>query len=348
MMRSFVPKPAVVVLRSLLLCMAACACSGLSRLTAAEPLTVMTWNLEWFYDNEDGDNFSRLAKEKSTPSRPQWDWRRDAIAQSIASVRPTILAVQEAENRRVLWYLVRALDRNHSLDYHELAIQGRDHFTEQDVGMLFRAPSDLISTIQYSLTDRMRKGDRFYDVSKHVMAVFEFPVADSFERVVVFNAHLRAGADVEPVRKRQARLVHQWIAGMIKQGEHVILLGDFNTEEKGDQLRPDSDLGILAGRETDVANDDLVDLNLRLPSEQRQTHLLAGKEFDHIFCSPSLIADDLGKPDLVFQSIQVRRDLAVQGDPDTPQEHWDNYWDLPPDQRDLSDHYPVVATFEVK
>ncbi len=35
----------------------------------AEPLTVMTWNLEWFFDDNAGDNFSELAKEKASPSR---------------------------------------------------------------------------------------------------------------------------------------------------------------------------------------------------------------------------------------------------------------------------------------
>ena len=51
-------------------------------------LTVMTWNVEWFFDNESGDNYSDLAKEKTAPSRRQWDWKRDAVAQSIADSRP--------------------------------------------------------------------------------------------------------------------------------------------------------------------------------------------------------------------------------------------------------------------
>ena len=99
-----------------------------------EPLSVMTWNLEWFYDENPGDNFSRLAREKSAPDRGKWDWRRDAIANRIAGVRPTVVAVQEIENRRVLYYLTRALSRNHQLSYNEYALEGRDFFTEQDVG----------------------------------------------------------------------------------------------------------------------------------------------------------------------------------------------------------------------
>ena len=42
--------------------------------------SIMTWNLEWFYDEHVDDNYSQLAKEKSAPSRHDWEWRRDAVA----------------------------------------------------------------------------------------------------------------------------------------------------------------------------------------------------------------------------------------------------------------------------
>ncbi len=308
----------------------------------------MTWNLEWFYDDDDGDNHSQLAKEKTAPSRADWNWRRDQIATRIASVRPTILAVQEVENRRVLWYLTRALDRNHSIKYRELGIESRDFFTEQDVGMLFRDPAEVLLTSQHAMTEQMRKGGLYFDVSKHLLAVFEFPVADERERVTVMNVHLRSRAEANAIRKRQARLVHHWIAEAVQRGEHVILLGDLNSEETGNETRVDSDLGIISGHETPDSDDDLIDLNLRLSPQQRQTHLLPGRQFDHIFCTPSLLHDDPMRPDLAFRSIEVRRDLALQGQPDSPEKHWDGYWQLPADERDLSDHYPVVATFEVR
>ena len=312
-------------------------------------MTVMTWNLEWFYDDMSGDNFSKLAKEKTAPSRPEWNWRRDAIANSIASVRPTLLAVQEAESRRILWYLTRALARNHKEEYHELCFEGRDHFTEQDVGLLIRPPIDAIAAFQGAYPKRMRSSNQYFDVSKHIMAMLEFPVGDgSFEKIFVLNVHLRARAEAEPMRLRQARLINHWIGQMTRAGDNVILLGDFNTEERSESTRPTSDLGIAAGLESPSKEDDLVDLHLRLPSQQRQTHLLEGRQFDRIFCSPSLLEDDPSRPDLVFKKIEVRRDLAVRGQVDVPEEHWEAYWKLPQDKRDLSDHFPVIATFEVR
>lgn len=313
-----------------------------------QPLTVMSWNLEWFYDDQSGDNYSKLAREKAAPSREEWDWRRDSVASSIARSTPTILALQEVENRRVLWYLSRALTRNHKLEYHELAFESRDHYTEQDVGMMYRPPAEVLSTGQYGYPKRMRSTNQYYDVSKHLMAVLEFPTADGSERLLVMNVHLRAGVEGEPFRLRQARLLHHWIADAVASGENVILLGDFNTEETGNSTRAASDLGIAGGRESESTDDDLIDLNLRLPESQRQTHLLEGRQFDRILCSRSLLDDEPSRSDLVFTKIEVRRDLAIQKSPDTQEEHWERYWDLPQDERDLSDHYPVMATFELR
>ena len=35
-------------------------------------LKVATWNLEWFFDDHQGDNFSDLSKKLSAPSRADW------------------------------------------------------------------------------------------------------------------------------------------------------------------------------------------------------------------------------------------------------------------------------------
>lgn len=319
---------------------------------AAEPddrlsFSVMTWNLEWFYDEYAGDNYSKLAKEKTTPSRAQWNWRRDAIAASIAQVSPTVVALQEVENRRVLWYLTRALDREHKLTYQELGIESSDHFTEQDVGFLFRSPADALSISQRMQTRAMKASDRYFNLSKHLVGVFQIPAGDGFENVTVLNVHLRAREEAEPLRSRQARLMHQWVADAVARGENVIVLGDFNTEELGDRTIPGSDLAIACGQETETTNDDLVDVTLRVPAQQRATHLL-GRQFDRILVSPALLSDDPQRPDLVLDSIQVRPDLCIRGGQDGQTEHWEQYWQIPAEQRDLSDHYPVIATFRIR
>ena len=147
---------------------------------------------------------------------------------------------------------------------------------------------------------------------------------------------------------RQARLMHRWVREAVLAGNDVIVLGDFNTEETGTTTRRQSDLGIACGLETPEPGDDLVDLNLKLPEDKRQTHLLPGRQYDRILCSRSLLEDDPDRPDLVFSKIEILRQLCVRGELDDPQQHWDDYWGQPAAERDLSDHFPVMATFEIR
>ncbi len=328
---------------------------------AAEPIefSIMTWNLEWFYDDDSSDNFSKLAKEKASPSREDWDWRRDAVAASIAKVQPTICALQEVENRRVLWYLTRAIERNHQLAYEEVCIESKDVFTEQDVGFLYRKPAQLVATTVFSLSDMMRSTKQYYDVSKHVLGTFEIPTATASDpgsepqRVIVMNVHLRSTAEAQDIRTRQARLVHHWVSERIAAGENVIVLGDFNTETtiSSSDTNTDhslTDMAVARGLEHVDTSQHLVDLQSYLERGETQTHVLPGRSFDRILVSPSLLEDDPKHRDLVFDSVQVRRDLTIQSDLDEPQQHWDNYWNLPADERDLSDHFPVLATFKLK
>lgn len=312
--------------------------------------SVMTWNLEWFYDEMTGDNFSPLAKEKAAPSRAAWDWHRDAVAASIAQARPTVVAVQEVENRRVLWYLTRSLERNHSLKYREHAIEGRDHFTEQDVGFLVRWPAEVVSIRQFTLPQRLLESDRFGNVSKHVMIEVDVAIDDLVERIAIMNVHFRAGADTTVERTRQARSIRRWLRDSVIAGDHVIVLGDMNTEETSDrESTPGSDLFVLAGKETESPDDDLVDLHSMIPAAERDTHLLRGKQFDRIFVTRSLAAGpDAASGTLTVDSVTVRRDLSIRGKRDSQEDHWERFWDLPENERDLSDHYPVLATFSLR
>ena len=77
-------------------------------------------------------------------------------------------------------------------------------------------------------------------------------------------------------------------------------------------------------------------------------HLLPGRKFDRILVSRSLLEDDPNKKDIALKSVAIRKDLAIQGSVDEQEQHWEHYWEMPEDERDLSDHLPVIATFEVR
>ena len=57
-------------------------------------LTIATWNVKWFFDNYRGDNSSDAAKANSAASREAWDTKRAAVAEVIAKINPTIVALQ--------------------------------------------------------------------------------------------------------------------------------------------------------------------------------------------------------------------------------------------------------------
>ena len=150
----------------------------------------------------------------------------------------------------------------------------------------------------------------------------------------------------EETRQRQARLIRRWIDERIEAGENVIVLGDFNTDQR-DETSPDSELGILRNISSAKDEGDMCDLQKYISPDGRQTHLLPDRRFDRILVSRSLLLDDPGRSDLVFKSAEVCKRLCVQGEkPD--EDHWDIYYKIPQKERDLSVHYPVVSEFEFK
>src|SRR6186997_396467 len=101
-----------------------------------EKLIVATWNVEWLFDNYTGDNPQELARTQSAPSREEWDWKLAGVAKVIAEIKPTIIGLQEIENRRVMTFLASKLKKEYALDYDIAYIEGEDFFTEQDVAVL--------------------------------------------------------------------------------------------------------------------------------------------------------------------------------------------------------------------
>lgn len=307
-------------------------------------LTIATWNVEWFYDAEQGDNYSDLSKEKSAPNEAEWNWKLDQVARVINEIDPTILALQEIENRRVLQALTKKLADKHGKGFRIAYIQGWDRFTEQNVAIIYR--SGLVHYRCHEQTKEMFDSNDFNNLTKHLVAKFEWGKGKDKEELTVITAHLRASAGKADVRKKQARLLHQWISEQITAGENVVALGDFNTEENAGSVNNKSDMAVILGRETKTENDDLFDLNENVNSDYRQTHI-GGREFDRIAVSRSMMEDDRRKKgDIVFSKIQTGKAVVVQGQPDKG--HFDNYYKIPRNERDVSDHYPVVAEFLFK
>jgi len=326
----------------------ACVILVFPTIAAADPppkkLVIATWNLEWFYDDYPGDNYSDLARQQSAPSRPDWDWKLAGVAGVIEKIKPTILCLQEIENQRVLFYLTRKLKQDHGLDYAIAYIEGGDYFTEQDVAVL--ALSGLTGYSVKRQTNEMFDSQAYYNVTKHLFCEFAWGSGADAQRLTLLNVHLRAQPEQTETRKKQARLIRRWIDGAVRAGENVVVIGDVNSNETYETTTVGGDLGTLRGLDTPATDDDLDDLFAHYKGESKETHLIH-KQFDHILTTRALTADAPGQSDLVFQSITIRKDLVVRGKQQDA-DHMDLFWKIPGDERDVSDHYPVVAEFEFK
>ncbi len=312
---------------------------------APSTVTVATWNLEWYFDHLTGDNYSELSKEQSAPSQEEYEWKRDRLAESIAEMKPTILAVQEIENRKVMLDLTTQLRNVHGLNYRVAFIEGFDMATEQDVAILYR--SGMVEFSRREQSREMFESNEFYNLSKHIFAKFEWQAGGKTESLYVLNVHLRARAEQAETRLKQAKLIRLWIQPWLDAGENVIVMGDLNIEDLAGHASPGSDLAELLGQNTPNPDDDLYDVLESLPEEERRTHVILDKQFDRILVSPSLLRDEPDRKDLVFKSAAVREDLVIRGSRDG-QEHWDSLYSIPRDERDLSDHSPLIAIFEFK
>lgn len=318
----------------------------LTRPAAADPLpeeiSVATWNIEWFYDHYTGDNYSELAKKLSAPSRAEWDWRRSAVAEAIAKMRPTILCLQEVENQRVLYYLTKELKEKHGLTYRIAYVQGGDHYTEQDVAILYQ--SGLVAFEQRVQSSEMFSSGDYHNVQKHILARFSWGSGANEQKLLIVNVHLRARPEQAEIRQRQTRLMRTWIEDALRRGENVIALGDFNTEVRVDDTQPTDEMGIIRGLGGEASRQ-LDDLHAKLPREQRDTHMIQ-RAFDRILVSPALLKDTPGEQDLVFKSIENLKAVAIIGEQDD--DHWNRYYEIEQGERDLSDHWPLKATFDVQ
>lgn len=302
-----------------------------------ETLRVMTWNVEWMFDHQLEDNRSKLAKEQSAPTEVYWQTKLEGVARAIASKRPDIVALQEIEGRQTLRAIAQTLKSDHNVSYRYAFIQGTDTFTEQDVGLLMRR--GLVAYTRNEQSKTMYDSGAYYNLSKHLQAEFRWDGVAS--PLTLLNVHLRATADAEGPRTRQARLARLWLEDRLAAGQDVMLLGDLNSEHLA---------GTVSGDIAEIVRTDsrfpMVDLLTSMRGGPQPTHLILPKQFDRILVSRSLLEDGPGR-DWSFDKIEILSELVVQGSRDG-NEHWDQRLTMDPRQLDLSDHFPVMATFRLR
>lgn len=318
-----------------------------SEISALDPapatLKVMTWNVEWMYDDNKSDNRSDLAREQSAPSKEYWQWKVSAVAEAIAKSGAWIVALQEIEGDQTLAAIIGELREKHQLSYRYAFIQGMDSFTEQDVGLLYR--DGLTEFRRHEQSRTMYDSQQYYNLSKHLVAVFRWSNVAS--PLTLMTTHFRATEEAEALRVRQARLARFWLQPALEQSSDVLLVGDLNAEPPAGQLRAEMQM-LVDGPEPVTNSIKLFDLLEKEVAEKRRTHLILDKQYDRLLASPSLMSDESGQLDWVFESIAVRGDLVIRGAGPDGETHWQNRLSMPLNELDTSDHFPVIATFQLK
>ncbi len=305
---------------------------------APDRLSILSWNVEWMFDSDTRDNASNLAREQSAPSEAYWKTKLQGVADVIAAARPHIVALQEIEGLQTLRALQDAIQQRHGVRYRFAFIPGTDTATEQDVGLLVGTSSGLIAYCRHEQSYTMFSSREYYNLSKHIVAHCRWSNVPA--PLVLMNVHLRATAEAEEIRTRQIRLARQWMQPYLDSGCDVLILGDFNTEQAAGQATGDL-VPLLSGPQPAM-----VDLLAHLPDPRTPTHLILPRQFDRAFASPSLIEDAPGV-DWSLRSVRVIRQGVVRGQPDG-ESHWTRRRELPVDQFDLSDHYPILVELQLQ
>lgn len=310
-----------------LLFVAATTLFAADRRTDKSRLTVMTFNAEFLFDGVLPDGQANF-DWKGSPSEAKD--HMEVVAAEILENHPDIVNVCEVENLGVLETMNTMFLAGQG--YKAYLIDGKDSFTGQDVGILTRIDPDE----PLSRDERVgQSGTTKSGVSKHYIAHFTI----EGEKVAMIGLHLLA-LPLSNSRKLQRQAQADAVRGMAtdaaSSGFQVIVLGDLNDYD-GETLDAENDhpitnvLSTIRGMSTATTSDDLESVAEKIAQGQRYTSwydkdgtetVSPGDAFtsiDHVLVSPSLFAK--------IASVHL------------DQNH---------DPTRVSDHFPVVVTFQMK
>lgn len=307
--------------------------------------TVVSWNLQWFFDADRSDNQSDVANENAPTLKKDYEWRLDVTADAIAKLNPTILAVQEFENRKVCDDLAKRIKEKHQIDYQVCFTQGRDTATEQDVACFAK---NGVNPQFFRANDRDFDPRRHKVPSKQIMLEFTWGQNAQQRKITLINVHLKAGTNEgdELDRIEQAEVINKWVKDAHKNNRFVMVMGDMNSVPPLAQLKGKCVNDTLKGKDTpNDKDDDLDDLVDELEGDEKITYGGKRSTLDHILVSPKFKKG----PGLAFDSISNERKVCIRGDgPDFKWKGDRRFWRIPEEERDLSDHYPLKAGFKIK
>jgi len=293
--------------------------------------TVVALNACWLFDGIGEEQFNTAPQCEEDAEE-----RLTKVANYLATVDADFITIEEIESADMLHRLNEKLGGQ----YHEIFVQGTDDYTGQDVAGLSRVPvlamgrSDATQT--YPIPgSKIRAPRGTEDVAKHFWATIEL----GDEIITFIGLHLLAYPDeLERFvrREAQALIIQNLAKEFFDLGHEVVILGDVNDfdsvvcDAADNDPRSCVDL-LFKDIDPDVDGDELFNAAASIPQEQRYTYwydenrngIDDGPEehsmIDHMYVTRGL-ADAI---------IDVRIDHAGY------------------EARTVSDHWPIIATFDL-
>lgn len=294
-------------LKFLALALGVALLGGSAAAQTAASYSFTTLNCLWFLGQESG---------KST-EKPRTGNEYVAKAANLVNLLPTeppfFVALQEVGNFNDVNNLAKRATYRYRRTYTPLFVQGKDTYTQQDVGALFDSARGW-SVVGKAA--RVSELDKY--LSKHLVVRLTNAIVRNVMDVCVI--HLRRPLDDSSESKHveQNRALLRWAMGHLAQNPkaNLVILGDFNEGKPAGSAK--QDLSVLF-----QAKPPLVD-TLTLAAKPMHTHS-DGKAYDRIMLSDSLAK---GLAGLRFSAVFVNEHEFAKD---------------PVRRRLYTDHYPLTV-----
>lgn len=265
----------------------------------ANELTVVSQNLNRFFDDRDDGNNEKVLKPEHYQKR---------LNQLVTKIvhdykQPDLLMFQEVENINILRDICKLLVKAHRIHYQPFLIEGNDS-SGIDVGYLVKDSWRVnSSSSMHKNTTFKSKNSRLFSRPPLVIELC------SAQCITVMNLHLRSMRGLRSKRKgkytalkrrQQAETIARWIQQF--QGRNpsaqLIVAGDFNALTPSDPyvdvvgtIKGNPDAHRPRWKSADLVSRDLIDVTQRVSQKNRFSFKYKGRkqQLDYLLISSNLV-----------------------------------------------------------
>jgi hypothetical protein len=269
---------------------------------SAESIRVLSQNMDRLFDNIDDGNNEQVVSQNRFRKRVKYAAKKFGDHFGL----PHIIALQEVENLNVLQQIATEIWNRYQARYRPILIPGQD-VSGINLAYLVRFGVEIKKVDQLFANKAFKMTDQplFTRPPLYLEACY-------IENCIsLLNVHLRSmrgidsrkkGERVRRKRLQQAETIAAWSNRFqqSRQGESLLLLGDFNALTPGDKhvdvagiIRGNPDNSAVRLPARDLIEPDLVDLTELIPAPKRYSFIFRQKkqQLDYMFVNQSFGAE---------------------------------------------------------